>query len=304
MQNAAKRAAGLHETLLSRQNGDGGWGGYPGGTSRTESTALALLALTHPDPATPDAEAALGWLLDRQDQEGWWPGGPDLAGPSWMTSLAVLALAGVPRVLSRAVRGAEWLLPQHGAVPSWWNRLILRLSGRADDVDLDATLRGWAWTPDTFSWVEPTAYAVLALRTLREELESEGAARRIEEGERMILDRMCVGGGWNYGNARVLGEELWPYPDTTALALLALQGREADERVETSFAALDRMTADTDSFLVLSLAVLCHRVYRRDPAAPRTRLEARVAAGHVPADARSLCLGLLALAEGPTPLGV
>jgi hypothetical protein len=45
--------------------------------------------------------------------------------------------------------------------------------------------------------------------------------------ERMLLDRRCRDGGWNYGNRRVLGADLPSYPETTALALMALDGHAA-----------------------------------------------------------------------------
>jgi hypothetical protein len=45
--------------------------------------------------------------------------------------------------------------------------------------------------------------------------------------ERMLLDRRCRDGGWNFGNRRVLGADLPSYPETTALALMALNGHAA-----------------------------------------------------------------------------
>jgi hypothetical protein len=56
-------------------------------------------------------------------------------------------------------------------------------------------------------------------------------------GEKMILERRCSDGGWNYGNRRVLGEDLRSYPETTALALLGLSGNPAlDLRVPLALA--------------------------------------------------------------------
>jgi hypothetical protein len=46
-------------------------------------------------------------------------------------------------------------------------------------------------------------------------------------GEKMILERRCSDGGWNYGNRKVLGTDLPSYPETTALALLGLSGNPA-----------------------------------------------------------------------------
>src|SRR5258706_177994 len=81
-----------------------------------------------------------------------------------------------------------------------------------------------------FSWVEPTAYALIALKKLRPVQGDGRSDRSIAEAERMLYDRACAEGGWNYGNSTAYGVELPPYLETTALALLALQDRRDDER--------------------------------------------------------------------------
>jgi hypothetical protein len=75
----------------------------------------------------------------------------------------------------------------------------------------------------------------------------------------MILDRECPGGGWNYGNKRVLGVDEVPYPDTTALALIATQDLPAHPARDRGLSALDRLVPTTGSGLALSLAALCRR---------------------------------------------
>jgi len=212
--------------------------------------------------------------------------------PGWTTSLAALAL-----VRSRpeaARRGAAWLLENRGRSFAWWTKLFLWLFPGRVAVELDPDLRGWAWLPGTFSWVEPTSYAILALRPLRRE-SPERVARRVDEAERMLLDRVCVDGGWNYGNSRVLGEDLWPYPDTTAIALLSLVDREGDDAIRRSLATLGRMMADTDSGLSLALSTLCFDAYAIDSVALRDRLRARADAIVRHGDTRSVALGLMAL---------
>ena len=59
---------------------------------------------------------------------------------------------------------------------------------------------------------------------------------RIRQGELLLYDRMCADGGWNYGNTKVLGEHLPPYPETTALALIALQEHPDSRAESTEFA--------------------------------------------------------------------
>ena len=80
-------------------------------------------------------------------------------------------------------------------------------------------LHGWPWRPGNSSWVEPTSFALMALKR-------HGGHARVAEAEAMILDRRCEDGGWNYGNRRVYDVALPSFPETTAVALLGLQGRK------------------------------------------------------------------------------
>ena len=43
-------------------------------------------------------------------------------------------------------------------------------------------------------------------------------------GEAQLMDVRSRDGGWNYGSPAALGVDLPSYPETTALALVALQG--------------------------------------------------------------------------------
>jgi hypothetical protein len=292
-----------HTRLLASQNADGGWGAAPGGPSFTEPTALAAMALegAEPDPHRA-VDRGLAWLRERQRRDGAWPASDQVPMGSWMTSVAVLALAASSDDRPRAVAGGRWLLEQHGRPVPWLTRLFFFLFPRYDVIDLDLELKGWSWFVDTFGWVEPTAYALIALKTLRADLPAGPTRARIEEGERLILDRVCKGGGWNYGNSRVYDEELWPYPDTTALALLALQDRPDLPEVRSSLDALDRMVARTDSLLATALALLCGRAYGRPVETLTRRIVERLEAPSPWIDNRALALAGLALGEGPLPL--
>jgi uncharacterized protein (DUF362 family) len=88
-------------------------------------------------------------------------------------------------------------------------------------MDIDVRLVGWPWAEDTFSWVEPTAWACLALRKA-----GRGDHPRVQEGLRLLLDRAFDTGGANYGNRIILGRMTEPIPGPTAVLLLALQGVE------------------------------------------------------------------------------
>src|SRR5690606_5725872 len=75
-------------------------------------------------------------------------------------------------------------------------------------VRQNSRLQAWPWMDGTFSWVEPTAYCLLAVKKRRQQ--GPLASIRVAEAEALLLDRACDAGGWNYGNAEVLGQDLRP----------------------------------------------------------------------------------------------
>jgi hypothetical protein len=288
------------EALLAAQNRDGGWGAEAGRSSDTEATSLALMALTAVRGATPAEVAgrAIGWLADVQAPDGSWPLKAGLPPGSWTTSLAVMALASVAAQREHTVRGAHWLRAQEGRKPDLLTRLLTRWLPQGRSIQLDPTLTGWPWAGGTFAWVEPTAYALLALKKARPHLRAGEVDRRIEQGEALILDRMCPGGGWNYGNSRVLGEDLSPYPETTAIALLALQDRRENPRVQASVATLKRLLAAAESGLALAWATLCLSVYGEETARARPLLSRAWERTRFLGSTRTLALAALATDDG------
>lgn len=314
---------GAVQRLLATRRPDGGWGAAADGSGRTEATALCALALhlaatdtarggrdprSDPVPeaavAIPAAEVAAAaegaarWLLARQLPDGAWPVGDDIPGASWTTSLAAVALSYFEAGREAAARGGRWLLGQEGRGPGWWVRLLFRVAPERQPVALDPTLTGWPWVEGTFSWVEPTGYALLALKRLRADLAPGRAEARIEEAERMLLDRVCPDGGWNYGNTEVFGEPLWSYPDTTSLALLALGDRPDLPAVGPALSRLEAMLREHDSLLALGLGALALETHARDAAGIRTRLSRRLDEGAA-AGTRELAWSALALLDGP-----
>jgi hypothetical protein len=90
---------------------------------------------------------------------------------------------------------------------------------------------------------------------------------------------------------------LYPYPDTTALALMALRGR-AYPVMETSFSALENLLDEHASILALSLAVLAQRSGKRDHSGLARRLADRIAAAEEDRiDSRSLACAVMAQAH-------
>jgi hypothetical protein len=288
------------EVLVAGQNPDGGWGAQTGRASSTEITALATLALGRLD--TPDGRASAGrgvhWLTTRQRDDGGWPVSARGDEGSWATALAVVALDALERERASALRGARWLLRRTPRTLGVTFTLLRLFAPNTVPVQLNPYLKGWAWTPDAASFVEPTSYALLALKRLRPHLPGAAVAERIDEAERMIYDRMCRDGGWNYGNSAVLEAELWPYADVTALALLALAEHRERDANQLGLGALRGMLQRVDSGLALAWATLCFSAYGEDVAPWRRRLAERYARTGFLGETRAVALALLALSAG------
>lgn len=288
--------------LISLQNPDGGFGPYPGTPARTEATALGALALgASAEPgAGPAAAAAVDWLGRTRLDSGAWPLMPGFEEPHWSTSHAVMALAEAD--VGLALRGADWLLGVEGAGPAWWVRLLLRMSPERKAVELDMELAGWPWAAGTFSWVEPTSYALMALKRMRGAIDDGRLPDRLRDGDLLLVDRACVSGGWNYGNPRVLNEDLWAYPDTTAVALIALSDRSDLTTVTEGLDIVPSLLEENDSILSLSLCALALSAHGRDASGPLETLTARIAAWDH-GEIRALCWAALALGGRHDVLG-
>ena len=141
----------------------------------------------------------------------------------WASAIAVntlMTLGAAPETFAGALDSLVNCRPLEA---SWLVRLKFRISDR--QVRFDPTKYGWAWIPDTVSWVVPTSMALVALERAKKTglIRSRELQDRLRLGVEMLLDRACPGGGWNAGNAVVYGVPLRPHVDATALALAALR---------------------------------------------------------------------------------
>ncbi len=296
-------AHGLARRLIDLQNADGGWAASEPGVSATEPTSWALCALDAivRDPefefgTTGARERAVHWLALRQLANGAWPGSERVPEPGASTGVAALALAACPEpaLLDRAVAGGNWLLQHPGKRVSWPTRLWLRMNPDQNPLEIDMRLRGWPWMDGAWGWVEPTSIALIAIRSLGDRLPKSSVAEAIEDGESMLLDRTCPDGGWNHGLGRSHGEDLWPYPDTTAFALLALGPDRPEMAVEEGMAALHRMLESPVSRLATALGILALERFGQDAEELRQRLVLEWEEPFPPPTSRTLALSLMA----------
>ena len=292
--------------LITLQNPDGGWGATRDRRSNTEATSLAVSALHSLGEESGKDRVIRGalWLTERQNPNGSWRLNDVATAGSWTTALAIIALSAFPEQQKRALDASRWLLTQEGSKPGILAELILWATGKSNVNRLNNDLIGWSWVPNSFSWVEPTSYALTALKKVRSSLPAEAVNERIQQGEAMIYDRMCKGGGWNYGNSKVLDYALWPYPDTTAVALIALQDRAGDQANQESLQALRKTADQANSGLAASWAAISLNVYGQDTRDWQKRVEKRFRETGFLGETKTLALALMALNGKANPFRI
>ena len=236
--------------LLSAQ-AEGGWPYVLGEQNQPEATCYSLLALfsSSRNESLPGTQAAVvqgvTWLRNHVTLNG----AVTLEGdeePHWSTSLAVLTFTRIRQALDVRDRSIEFLLDWHSTPldpdPS---------------TTMDMSRIGWPWIRDTFGWVEPTSYAVLALRAAGYETHP-----RVQEACGLLIDRACKSGGWNYGNPVVFNRDLSAFVPTTVWALLALQDVATAATVITKgWNFLHQEITQCYSTLSLALGILCGCAY-------------------------------------------
>lgn len=190
-------------------------GGYhPEGEAASEPIAWGAMALVNAG-RNDSAMVAAEWLAKRQAADGSVGVTESQDDPYWPTALAMRAWQSVDATAyaDRIKRGAQWALEQQP-----WTR------PRNPKFGHDTALAGWSWAPATHSWLEPTAFFVVALR-------EAGYADnlRCREGVRLLVDRLLPSGGANYGNTVVLGQELLAHAHSSGVVVWALAGEGVDD---------------------------------------------------------------------------
>lgn len=240
--------------LRQTQNADGGWGYFPGKQSWLEPTFYASLALE----GEPAADRAWTLLKSWQNADGGWRPSADVQVPTWATSLCVSLAQSRGEFGDPFQKGVSWLLGSAGIEGPLWRRVLLKTK-IFGDAGRDLSLKGWPWKPETSSWVEPTAHAIVSLKQASAKVPSNKLQERVSIGQAQLLDVRCADGGWNYGNHASLNVDLVAFPETTGLALIGLQDH-SDLGKSIDLAA--HMAGETTSPLArawLSIALKLHQ---------------------------------------------
>jgi hypothetical protein len=178
----------------------------------------------------------------------------------------------------------------------WFWRWKFRIADR--EVRFDPDKYGWPWSPGTVSWVIPTAFSLVAIKQYTVCKRLAAAESRIRLGVDMLLDRACVGGGWNSGNSVVYGLPLLPHVEATAIALLALQDEKRTPVIRTSLAWLKQRSANIEAVESLAWCILSLFVYQEPVEDLKTKLATLIGDGSDVRNNATLATAILALRCG------
>ena len=268
--------------LLGAQNRDGGWGFETNSDSRVEPSCWAIRTLQNcAIPVSSEAlKSGVDYLLQAQLKDGSWPAHAGGAG-SWVTSLACSILASEKEYQREVQAAVEWLCDDYPRDSTLWRRMLQKLRSGEPVDNHDGSFRGWGWTPHTSSWVEPTAFAIQALRDCPSAWRPAESAARLDLATGLLYDRMCPGGGWNCGNPMVYGVAGEPLVLPTGWALLALHDCPDGERKTKSLNWLLNHFAKISTVASLAVARIALESYGRELPRSHRRL-------HEMFDARAL----------------
>ena len=259
-------------------------GYHVGGPTAAEPSALAALALLGAGRID-DAKPHLKWLAENQiSGDGSSSPLSGLHWPGWPTPLAIIACVVAKQNLAdfgiQMGRAKQWLLSEEG-----------KTLEKSPEFGHDGMLVGWPWVNGTHSWQEPTAWSVLALKSL-------GLAThpRTREGVRLLIDRLLPEGGCNYGNTYVLGQKLRPQVEPSGLTLLALAGEDSDDpRISRTIKYVASAISEPTTPISLGYGLVGLTAHRRAPADAAAWLESAYA-HTIKRESSSLPIALLVLA--------
>lgn len=279
------------ETVLARLAAVHRCGYHPSEPAAAEPTALAALALLahqRESAARPLVDA----LVNLQGFDGSVAIEPAQTSPGWPTGLAVMAWRAAQNTsilhvdyASAMDRALEWMLATEGTLPD-----------RVELAGHDTTVHGWPWVAGTYSWVEPTALNLLALKHTR-----YARHQRAREAVLLLVNRLLASGGCNYGNTVVFGQTLRPHLQATGVCLLALADEEdTTGRIGRSVDYLRRELSEQTATASLCYGLLGLAAQGAFPAGADDWLQA-AAQRTLARGGSSYQLALLALASlGPT----
>ncbi len=228
--------------LRKRSLAAGGFANTDNGDYRTDATAWAILALSACGLDPEIISRARSRLAAGQPADGRVCISPSHQEVYWPTPLAILAWSQSPPHQDSLARAVDFLLDHSG--------MTVQEQEKSPEAS-DSSLKGWPWVAGTYSWIDPTALGMIALKVA-----GRSNHPRTAEATRLLLNRQLPHGGWNYGNTILFGKELRPMPENTGLALDALKSLTARPNLERSLDYLKEVVGNLRTPLALSWGIL------------------------------------------------
>lgn len=247
---------------------NGAWAYKPGDTACIEPTAYCGIA-RRKDPAT--RKQVIDFLCANQNQDGGWSTSPGLGKSDWTSGLALLALrillkeegaidAAHRSLLDSAIK---FLFEERFELFGpylWLAKPMVKFNEGEEGLNW---ARGWPWSQGAFHWVEPTVYALLALK-IPVPVEAKDSQNVLMRGDKFLLEHACKDGGWNHGNDLCLNVHLPPFAVTTAEALIALQNERKSNVVKKAFHNLSKTIGYNQSAMSLAWTAIAQESYAMD----------------------------------------
>ncbi|MBA3857534.1 MAG: hypothetical protein C0507_11555 [Cyanobacteria bacterium PR.3.49] len=268
---AAKLDSASIQSALSRVDNcikeaykNGSWAYKSGDAACIEPTAFCAIARRKDASAR---KQVIEFLCANQNEDGGWSTSPGMGKSDWTSGLALLAL----RVLLKEESGET---PRSAVIDKAINYLfeartefygalakfLLQISKGDEGLNYP---RGWPWSPGCFHWVEPTSYALLALK-LPSHVQKSDSRRVIARADNFLLEHACKDGGWNHGNDLCLSVYLPPFAVTTAEALIALQDQKSASAVQHAFHNLKNTIGYGGSAMSVAWTAIAELSYGKD----------------------------------------
>lgn len=244
------------ENFLLKERQNGYWAYTPGGDASLETSAWCAIAFRSNKDIR---DESWQYFKQSQNKHGGWSTGLDDGSSDWTSNLVLLALrimaeqapldSGKQALLNDACR---YLIQSRSKPYPEYLRWILQL------FKLPATFpsgRGWPFLPGTAMLVEPTSYALMAVSPTKS-ANKEPLKSIVSLGQEYLFSRYCQRGGWNYGENVRITEQLPAYPVSTAQAIIALQDKPQDKRIQTGLMFLTKTARENNTVMALSWSAM------------------------------------------------
>lgn len=240
------------------------WPYRPGGDASLETTAWCAIALrSHKEIA----EETWQYFQKCQLADGGWATGINDKQSDWTSNLVVLSLKLMAEKMELGSKkqaflnsAYQYLINSRRQAYIEFLRWIFWLLKLPSNFPAG---RGWPFLPGTVMLVEPTTYALMAIKGTKR-ADEEPLKSVISLAQEYLFSRYCKRGGWNYGENVRLTEQLPAYAVTTAQAVIALQDRPDDERVKTGLNFLTQTSKENNTTMALAWAALARNCFGQD----------------------------------------